>query len=123
MGFPSPSTDYLEERIDLNSILIKHPLSTFIFRSEGNAMKDAFIPARSVLVVDRSITAKNGDIVVAVLNGEFTVRYLKQNANRCWLVPANRQYRDIEITEGMQFELWGVVVSIIINPAEATCML
>jgi DNA polymerase V len=121
-GFPSPATDYLEERIDLNALLIKHPLSTFFVRCEGNSMKDAFIPARSLLVVDRSVTARNGDIVLAVMNGEFTVKYLKRNEHRCWLVPANRNCKEIEITPAMQFEVWGVVISIIINPADVLCM-
>lgn len=122
-GFPSPASDYMEERIDLNEELIKHPLSTFLIESEGNSMIDAFIPPRARLIVDRSIYAKNGDIVLAVLDGEFTVKYLKKNNLKCWLVPANKKAREIEITPEMDFRIWGVVTTIIINPADTRCML
>ncbi|MEJ7672703.1 MAG: S24 family peptidase [Chitinophagaceae bacterium] len=77
-GFPSPAADYSEERIDLNKTLIKHPLSTFLIECEGTSMVNAFIPPKAKLLIDRSITPKNGDIVLAVLNGEFTVKYLKK---------------------------------------------
>jgi DNA polymerase V len=122
-GFPSPAGDYIEKRIDLNEELIKHPLATFIIESEGNSMVDAFIPPRAKLIVDRSITAKNGDIVLAVLNGEFTVKYLKKNDFKCWLVPANKKAKEIEITPEMDFQVWGVVTSIIVNPVDTRCML
>ena len=122
-GFPSPATDYLEERIDLTQVLIKHPLSTFLIQVEGSSMKDAFIPDKALLLVDRSLTPKNGDIVLAVLNGEFTVKYLKKNMHKCWLIPANKRYQEIEITEAMEFEVWGVVINIIINPNDTRCML
>ena len=122
-GFPSPALDYMEDRLDLNKILIKHPLSTFIIQCEGNSMIDAFIPPKAKLIVDRSVIAGNGDIVLAVLNGEFTVKYLRKNDYKCWLVPANRKMREIEITAGMDFQVWGVVISIIVNPNDTRCML
>lgn len=112
-GFPSPAMDYLEERIDLNEIIIKHPLATFIVENQGDSMINAFIPPKAKLVVDRSLTAKTGDIVLAVLNGEFTVKFLKKNDFKCWLVPANSKYRDIEITGEMQMQIWGVVTHVI----------
>jgi DNA polymerase V len=115
-GFPSPADDYIEEKIDLNELLIPHPLSTFFVRVDGDSMIDAFIPPKAMLVVDRSKTAKNRDIVVAVLNGEFTVKYLRKNEHKCWLVPANKKYREIEITEEMNMQVWGVVTSIIADP-------
>ena len=115
-GFSSPANDYFEEPINLNKELIKHPLSTFLIQSEGNSMLNAFIPPRAKLLVDKSITPKNGDIVLAVVNGEFTVKYLKKNEHKCWLVPANSKYHEIEITEAMNFQVWGVVTSIIVNP-------
>ncbi|QEC69352.1 translesion error-prone DNA polymerase V autoproteolytic subunit [Panacibacter ginsenosidivorans] len=118
MGFPSPARDYLEERIDLNKLLIKNPLSTFYFWCQGNSMVNAYIPDKTLLVVDRSIEAQNGDIVVAAVNGEFIVRYLKKKERKCWLVPANNKYKDIEITAEMKAEIWGVVTSIISNPKE-----
>ena|SRR5665213_1598859 len=122
-GFPSPAMDYMEERIDLNAELIKHPISTFLIECEGNSMIDAFIPPRAKLIIDRSINAKNGDIILAVLNGEFTVKYFKKNDFKCWLVPANKKIQEIEITGEMDFQVWGVVTSIIINPADVKCML
>ncbi len=122
-GFPSPANDYLEERIDLNKEIIKHPLSTFIIECEGDSMLNAFIPPKSRLVVDRSITPKNGDIVLAILNGDFTVKYLKKNQFKCWLIPANSKYKDIEITPEMEMQVWGVVIQILINPNDTKCML
>ncbi len=121
-GFPSPANDYLEERIDLNHELIKHPLSTFLIECEGNSMIDAFIPPRARLLIDRSRTAQNGDIILAVLNGEFTVKYLRKNTIKCWLVPANKKMNEIEITDDMDFRVWGVVTSIIINPDDTKCL-
>src|SRR3982074_3118869 len=92
-GFPSPALDYLEERIDLNQVFIQHPLSTFIVECTGDSMINAFIPPKAKLIVDRSLTPKNGDIVLAVVNGEFTVKFLKKSDYKCVLVPANRKYR------------------------------
>jgi len=123
-GFPSPATDYLEERIDLSKELIKHPLSTFLVQSEGDSMINAFIPPKALLLVDRSITPQNGDIVLAVLNGDFTVKFLKKNNLKCWLVPANSKYREMEITEEMNMQIWGVVISVISDPKNLRkCML
>ena len=112
-GFPSPAMDYLEERISLDKELIKHPLATFLIDCSGDSMINAFIPPKARLVVDRSLVPKNGDIVLAVLNGEFTVKFLKKNDVKCWLVPANRKYPEIEVTEEMNMQVWGVVTNII----------
>jgi DNA polymerase V len=122
-GFPSPANDYLEERIDLNKELVKHPLSTFIIETTGDSMVNAFIPPKAKLIIDRSLTAKNGDIVLAVVNGEFTVKYLKKNDLKCWLVPANRKYKEIEITPEMNMQVWGVVTTILVNPTDTRCLL
>ncbi len=123
-GFPSPAMDYLEERIDLNKVLIDHPLSTFIIECTGVSMISAFIPPKAKLVVDKSITPKNGDIVVAVMNGDFTVKFLKKNDFKCWLVPGNSKYKETEITAEMNMQIWGVVVKIIIDPKDVRkCML
>ncbi len=111
-GFPSPAMDYMEQRIDLNKEFIEHPLATFIVECMGDSMIDAFIPPKARLIIDRSITPQNGDIVLASVNGEFTVKYLKKNALKCWLVPANRKYRGIEITAEMDMQIWGVVTYI-----------
>ena len=123
-GFPSPAMDYLEERIDLNKVCIKHPLSTFIVECTGDSMINAFIPPKAKLIVDRSLTPQTGDIVLAVINGEFTVKFLKQNDYNCFLVPANRKYKEIKVTPEMNMQVWGVVTNIITNTSDLrTCML
>jgi len=123
-GFPSPALDYLEERINLNDEYIKNPLATFMAEATGNSMINAFIPPGAKLVIDRSITPKNGDIVLAILNGEFTVKFLKKNNLKCWLVPANSKFKDIEITEDMEMTVFGVVTTIIIKSNDVkSCML
>jgi DNA polymerase V len=122
-GYPSPALDYLEKRIDLNEEFIKHPLSTFIVECEGLSMMNAYIPPKARLIVDRSLTPQNGDIVLAVLNGEFTVKFLKKNTHKCWLVPANSKFKEIEITPGMDIQIWGVVTHIITNTTDVrSCM-
>jgi DNA polymerase V len=122
-GFPSPAMDYMEERIDLNKEFIKHPLSTFIIQSEGLSMINAFIPPKARLIVDRSLTARNGDIVLAVVNGEFTVKFLKKNQYKCWLCPANSKFPEIEITDETDMHIWGVVTYIITNVNDVrSCM-
>ncbi|OIR07661.1 LexA repressor [mine drainage metagenome] len=122
-GFPSPANDYLEERIDLTKELIKHPLSTFIVESEGDSMINAFIPPKAKLIIDRSIKPRNGDIVLAIINGEFTVKYFKKNDFKCWLIPANKKYKEIEITAEMEMQVWGVVIKIIVDPNDTRCLL
>ena len=123
-GFPSPAMDYIEERIDLHKEFMPHPLSTFIIECTGYSMINAFIPPRARLIVDRSITPKNGDIVLAVLDGEFTVKFLKKNDYKCWLVPANSKFKEIEITAEMDMQIWGVVTNIITNVNDVkSCML
>ena len=122
-GFPSPAMDYMQERIDFNKEFVPHPLSTFIIESSGYSMINAFIPPKARLIVDRSITAKNGDIVLAVINGEFTVKFLKKNNYKCWLVPANSKFKEIEITDEMDMQIWGVVTNIITNVNDVkSCM-
>lgn len=123
-GFPSPAMDYLEERIDLNKELITHPVSTFIVESTGDSMIQAFIPQNSKLIIDRSVIAQSGDIVLAVVNGEFTVKFLRKSNGKIFLVPANKKYKEIEITEEMNMQIWGVVQHIIIDAKNLRkCML
>ena len=117
-GFPSPALDYLEKRIDLTTAFVKHPLSTFIVECEGDSMINAFIPPKAKLIVDKSILPQNGDIVLAVINGEFTVKFLRKDAITCWLVPANNKYQDIAITPEMNLQIWGVVTYIITDAKE-----
>lgn len=123
-GFPSPAMDYIEERIDLNRELIRHPLATFMAKCDSDSMINAFIPPNARVIIDRSLIPKNGDIVVAALNGEFTLKFLKQNAVKAWLVPANSKYQPMAITEESDLTIWGVVTQILIDPKDVrSCML
>lgn len=109
-GFPSPADDHIEQRLDLNQYMIQHDAATYFVRVRGDSMIEAGIRNNDVLVVDRSLTARTGCIVVAVVNGELTVKTLaKSKSGQPVLAPANANYAAIEITEGMSFEVWGVV--------------
>ena len=112
-GFPSPADDFLDKKIDLNEHLIKHPAATFFVRVEGDSMIHAGIFSGDTLIVDRSLQASNGKVVVAVLNGEFLVKRIKKIRNKIFLEAENPKYKSIEITESMPFEIWGVVTAVI----------
>lgn len=113
-GFPSPAQDYIEQTLDLNELCIKHPAATFFVRVEGDSMVNAGIFPNDILVIDRSIQATQGDIVVASLYGEFTVKELVLGANPC-LLPHNPAYLPISIPEGSDMEIFGVVTNVIRN--------
>jgi DNA polymerase V len=115
-GFPSPAADYIEERIDLNQLLVKTPSATFFVKVEGESMIDAYIPPKALLVVDRSLDPLNGDIIVAVINGEFTVKRLLKTQAGLFLTPENKKYKPMRIEDNMDFMVWGVVTKIIIDP-------
>ena len=116
--------DYLEERIDLNKVLIEHPLSTFIIACTGDSMISAFISPKAKLVADKSITPNNGNIVLTVMNGDFTVKFLKRNDFKCWLIPGNSKYKEIQIKPEMNMQIWGVFTKIIIDLKDVgKCML
>ena len=112
-GFPSPADDYVENKLDLNALVIKHPSSTFFVRVEGDSMKDADIHSGDILVVDRSIEASNDKIVIAVVNGEFTVKRFVINSSGAFLVPENSKYPTLKIEEDSDFQVWGVVTFVI----------
>lgn len=112
-GFPSPADDYLEGKLDINKHLVKHPAATFYVRVSGDSMLGAGIHCGDLLVVDRSLEAKNGNVVVAVLDGDLTVKRLYKRDGIIRLLPENSQYQPIEIAEGQSFEIWGVVTSVI----------
>lgn len=116
MGFPSPAKDYEEERISLDKEFITHPNATFFMRMDGNSMVSAFISDGSLLVVNRSGKPKNMDVVVAKLNGEFIVRYLRKNDVRSWLVPANSKFKEHLITADLDLIIWGVVTAVVTEP-------
>lgn len=110
-GFPSPAEDFAVKRIDLNEVLITHPQATFLLRVAGDSMRDAGIFDGDTLMVDRAIKPRHGHIVVAVVDGEFTVKYLYQRAGRVKLKPANPTFPDIQMKEGQTLEVWGVVTA------------
>lgn len=109
-GFPSPADDHLEIELDLNKYLIDKPHSTFCVRVAGNSMEGVNIRQGDILVVDRSKSPTNGRIVVAVLDGEFTVKRLLITKEGTFLVPEHPAYDPIAIREGAEFQIWGVVI-------------
>lgn len=115
-GFPSPAQDYTDKFLDFNHELISHPAATFYATVIGDSMIEAGIADGDKLVVDRALNAQDGDVVVAHLNGEFTVKYLDLSGIRNGVVrlrPANKAYKSITVTRDDQFEIWGVVVHLI----------
>lgn len=112
-GFPSPADDYLEGKLDLNRHLIKHPAATFFVRVTGDSMIGAGIHSGDLLVVDRSLEPSDKNVVVAVLDGELTVKRLFKQNGVLRLLPENLNYQPIEITAQQTIEIWGVVTSVI----------
>jgi DNA polymerase V len=112
-GFPAPTEDYIEGKIDLNRHLVKHPDSTFLVRVVGESMQDAGIHPRDLLVVDRSLEAISGKVVIAVVDGELTVKRLRKHRNKLWLMPENPNFQPIEIGENVELHIWGVVTNVI----------
>ena len=112
-GFPSPADDYLEGKLDLNRHLIKHPAATFFVRVTGDSMIGAGIHSGDLLVVDRSLEPADKHVVVAVLDGELTVKRLFKQNGVLRLLPENQNYQPIEITAQQSIEIWGVVTSVI----------
>jgi DNA polymerase V len=109
-GFPSQADDHVEKRMDLNDYLIREADTTFFVRIKGNSMDNAGIHDNDVVIVDRSQEASIGDIVLASLDGEFTVKTLAKNKNGSpRLLPANEAFSPIEVLDGVQFQIWGVV--------------
>ncbi len=115
-GFPSPAGDYLDNRIDIFEYLVQHPTATFYVRVKGNSMINAAIHDGDLLVVDRSVEPKNNQIVVAIIDGEYTVKRISKYNNKLYLIPENENFPPIEITETMDFEVWGVVTFVIHKP-------
>ncbi|MFY0253838.1 LexA family protein [Chitinophaga sp. 30R24] len=114
-GFPTPALDYQEEEIDLSRLLQPNPASTFVISVKGDSMVDANIPDGCMAIVDRSIRPSTGDIIVAALNGEYTVKRLVK-AGRSWVLhPENQFYKPIVITEDTDFQVWGVVTAVIVD--------
>ena len=112
-GFPSPAEEYIDLSLDLNRELVTNPSSTFYGRVKGSSMKDAGVLDGDVLVIDKSLQPKSGQIAVCYLDGEFTIKYIKITANRCFLIPANDQFPTIEVSEDNDFRIWGIVTYVI----------
>ncbi len=110
-GFPGVVDEHLEDSLSLDELLIKHPATTFFAKVEGDSMIGAGIFQNDILVIDRSLTAKDKDIVVALLNNEFTVKRLRTSGG-LRLQPENNQYRDIPITGETELIIWGVVTGV-----------
>jgi len=112
-GFPSPATDYLENKLDLNDYLIKHPAATFIVKASGPSMIEAGILSGDLLIVDRSVAPKNDNIVIASVFGDLTVKKLRKKGSTLFLISANNEYPSIEVKEEMECFIWGVVTYVI----------
>jgi DNA polymerase V len=111
-GFPSPAQDYVEKTLDLNELCIKRPAATFFVRVDGDSMVQAGIYPGDILVVDRSITAEHGDAIIVAIHGELTVKELELRPT-VRLVPRNEAYSPIEIPEGAELDIFGVVTNVI----------
>lgn len=112
-GFPSPAADFIQERLDLFKLLVQHPQATFFLRIRGDSMRDCGIFDGDIVVVDRAFTAKHSDIVVAVVDGEFTCKQFYRRNGITKLKAANPTYPDIVPKDGQVIEVWGVVTATI----------
>ena len=121
-GFPSPATDYMTQAIDLNKELVRHPAATFYGRVVGDSMTDAGVNEGDILVIDKSLEPRDGDMAVCFIDGEFTLKHIRfeimtakdgSRFSQIRLVPANDRYPVIEVSEGSDFIMWGVVTYVI----------
>ena len=112
-GFPSPADDYVEKNLDLNELLVQKPAATFFVRAQGESMLGAGIHPNDILVVDRSLEAIPGKVVICAINGELTVKRLER-VNEQWQLKAeNPAYADIVIHDELELVIWGVVTNVI----------
>jgi len=112
-GFPGVVSDSIDKKLNLHEYCVKHPSATFFVKVEGFSMINAGIDDGDILVVDRSLDAKNRSIVLAVVNGMFTVKRFLKNSKGLYLYPENSRYRPVKISENTDFEIWGVVTNVI----------
>jgi DNA polymerase V len=108
-GFPSPAQDHTDDGIDLNRELIRHPASTFCARVSGDSMRDCGIDDGDLLIIDKSLEPQEGRIAVCFVDGEFTLKRIAVRHDGIWLVPANPQYPALHVTDGSNFQVWGIV--------------
>ena len=114
-GFPSPARDYTEGSIDLNEELIHHPNSTFVVRARGQSMIDIGISTGDLIIVDRSLKPRNGSVIIAVLDGELSIKILDTSNKKISLLSANKNYSDVHVSEEMDFMIWGVCTYVVHN--------
>lgn len=114
-GFPSPAQDYIDLKIDLNKELIANPSSTFYGRVKGSSMIDAGVEDGDLLVIDKSLTPKDGDMAICFIDGEFTLKYIRIEPDAVLLMPANPAFAPIKVTEENNFCIWGIVTYSIKN--------
>ncbi|MFX8119297.1 translesion error-prone DNA polymerase V autoproteolytic subunit [Acinetobacter baumannii] len=112
-GFPSPAQDYVDKALDMNEHLIKNETATFIVKVASLSMLNAGIDIDDELIVDRSLDAKHGDIIIALIDNEFTVKRLMIDEKGQWLKAENPEYKNIYLQEGQELIIWGVVTHII----------
>jgi len=112
-GFPSPADDFKEIRISLDKELVKNKEATFYARVSGDSMIGAGLDDGDLLVIDRSLNPENGKIVVCLVDGEFTVKRIKKEKNKLYLMPENKKYKPIEMKEENELIIWGVVEYVI----------
>jgi DNA polymerase V len=107
-GFPSPANDFLNDKIDLNKYVSLHPDATYYAKVNGLSMEGEFSDG-DLLVIDKSLDPTDGKIAVCYIDGDFTVKRIKIEGNKCLLIPTNSDFPTIEVTESNQFQIWGVV--------------
>ena len=112
-GFPSPADDFMQQRLSLDSELVKNKEATFFARVTGQSMIDAGLNDNDLLVIDRSLSPSNNRIAVCFLDGEFTVKRLKVKKGEVWLQPENKDYKPIKVTQENDFIIWGIVTNVI----------
>ncbi len=112
-GFPSPAADYEENKLDLNTHLIKNPAATFIVKVSGDSMQGAGIHQGDLLIVDRSLKPRDKNVVIAVIDGEMTVKRIRIKNKKISLAPENPRYPTRQIDSSMNFQVWGVVTNVI----------
>ena len=110
-GFPSPADDYTEENIDLNEHLISNPFSTFFLRVKGDSMINAGIQDKDLIIVDKSLIARPGNIIIAMIDGECTIKRLSIKNNELYLKAENHNYPDFSFKNHIDVQIWGVAVS------------
>jgi DNA polymerase V len=112
-GFPSPADDHLEGELDLNELLIQNGPATFFVRARGTSMQgeQSTIQDGDLLIVDKSRTPRSGDVVIAYVDGQFTVKRLCVIGEAVWLLPENKSFPEIRIEDGQEFCIWGVVTA------------